>query len=484
MRKVKDAVDLTTKEKIYFKGHAKATYLSDGRNVEDALAEIPSGESSMFEAIYGETPFADLWNAHQSNKHVVVRSGKFVLSLVRADETLISFSAINNENVYSATCNSSNVWTQGAVFQVEKATNKVTSLSDKSTDTQYPSAKAVYNAIKQSGGQGGGEPSQYIKDATTSEDGNTLTLTKKDNTKVVFSPSGGGTGGGVSKEHYYDITILDQVYRVKDACANSRYVVVGALKGISLYDRLTNTQIVSDWTTNIAAVKLTSEGVYVLRGNLLEVRDFNLTILHTVDLGHSDFDKVTFTDNECYAVIDGALTRINATSEPQIVAGYESNVVFVKHAYNVGTSIVMLDSSDNKYYLSILEYTAYKSPVPNQSLVYVGTTDGNVLVKTAINTLGIISNQLILGRLYNETFSDIKIALTPLTQLLIIKSCSVIEGIIFSVATTKNFISDKVAIMNNTIYNISNPDLTSHTLCAVLGQAGNGLVTRIKVIDL
>ena len=147
MRKVKDAVDLTTTEKIYFKGHAKATYLSDGRNVEDAIAEIPSGESSMFEAIYGETPFADLWNAYQSNKHVVVRSGKFVLSLVRADETLISFSAINNENVYSATCNSSNVWTQGSVFHVEKATNKVTSLSDKSTDTQYPSAKAVYDFV-------------------------------------------------------------------------------------------------------------------------------------------------------------------------------------------------------------------------------------------------------------------------------------------------------------------------------------------------
>lgn len=39
MRKVKDAVDLTTNEKIYFKGHAKATYLSDGRNVEEALGE-------------------------------------------------------------------------------------------------------------------------------------------------------------------------------------------------------------------------------------------------------------------------------------------------------------------------------------------------------------------------------------------------------------------------------------------------------------
>ena len=48
MRKVKDAVDLSTNEKIYFKGHAKATYLSDGRNVEDALAEV---DTKIAEAI-------------------------------------------------------------------------------------------------------------------------------------------------------------------------------------------------------------------------------------------------------------------------------------------------------------------------------------------------------------------------------------------------------------------------------------------------
>ena len=40
--------------------------------------------------------------------------------------------------------------------------------------------------------QGGGEPSQYIKDASKSADGNTLTLTKKDGSIVSFSPSGGG----------------------------------------------------------------------------------------------------------------------------------------------------------------------------------------------------------------------------------------------------------------------------------------------------
>lgn len=136
----------TTQQLTELSAEVSQTYATK-EFVEDALAKIPSGESSMFEATFGETPFADLWNAYQSNKHVVVRSGKFVLSLVHADETIISFSAINNENVYSATCNSSNVWTQGNVFNVEKATNKVQSLSDKSTIDQYPSAKAVYDFV-------------------------------------------------------------------------------------------------------------------------------------------------------------------------------------------------------------------------------------------------------------------------------------------------------------------------------------------------
>lgn len=49
--------------------------------------------------------------------------------------------------------------------------------------------------ISAKGGSGGAEPDAYIKDASVS--GNTLTLTKKDDTEVVFTPSG-GSGGGIS----------------------------------------------------------------------------------------------------------------------------------------------------------------------------------------------------------------------------------------------------------------------------------------------
>lgn len=50
--------------------------------------------------------------------------------------------------------------------------------------------------ISSVGGSGGSEPEKYIKDASVS--GNTLTLTKKDDTEVVFTPSGGSGGDGSS----------------------------------------------------------------------------------------------------------------------------------------------------------------------------------------------------------------------------------------------------------------------------------------------
>lgn len=46
-RKVKDAKDLESNELIYFKGHAKATYMSDGRSVEDAINQIKAGGGTV-----------------------------------------------------------------------------------------------------------------------------------------------------------------------------------------------------------------------------------------------------------------------------------------------------------------------------------------------------------------------------------------------------------------------------------------------------
>lgn len=42
-RIIKDAKDAKSNELIYFRGHAKATYMSDGRTVEDAINSVGTG---------------------------------------------------------------------------------------------------------------------------------------------------------------------------------------------------------------------------------------------------------------------------------------------------------------------------------------------------------------------------------------------------------------------------------------------------------
>lgn len=51
MRKVKDAIDLNTGEKVYFRGHAQSTYMSDGHNVESKLSDLSSEVSELSERV-------------------------------------------------------------------------------------------------------------------------------------------------------------------------------------------------------------------------------------------------------------------------------------------------------------------------------------------------------------------------------------------------------------------------------------------------
>ena len=48
-RQIKDAKDLSTNELIYFKGHAQATYMSDGRTVEEAIYSSIGGSGGTID---------------------------------------------------------------------------------------------------------------------------------------------------------------------------------------------------------------------------------------------------------------------------------------------------------------------------------------------------------------------------------------------------------------------------------------------------
>lgn len=99
--------------------------------------------------------------------------------------------------------------------------------------------------ISSVGGSGGSEPNAYIKDASVN--GNTLTLTKKDDTEVVFTPSG-GSGGGVSgyaftsyqtftdedKLHLKEVFLNNNIHMTIDKLSVIRIVKLGMKYGFGV----------------------------------------------------------------------------------------------------------------------------------------------------------------------------------------------------------------------------------------------------------
>lgn len=68
-RKIKDAKDLETNELIYLRGHAKATYMSDGQTVEDAITNIQTGGGITTETdpIFSASPAAKITDENISS---------------------------------------------------------------------------------------------------------------------------------------------------------------------------------------------------------------------------------------------------------------------------------------------------------------------------------------------------------------------------------------------------------------------------------
>lgn len=72
-RKVKDAYDTNSNELVYFKGHAQATYMSDGTTVEDAINSKASGGSEI--KVWNKS--ADLLNVEDGTLKLLIGTGCF-----------------------------------------------------------------------------------------------------------------------------------------------------------------------------------------------------------------------------------------------------------------------------------------------------------------------------------------------------------------------------------------------------------------------
>ena len=133
----------------------------------NSVIELDAGGSSdnIFIATYNSTPHADLVTAYNSGKTIIVQEdlgsstneNKFYASLVNRTKSIspsidsFVFAAASGDALYFYECKITSgvsyTWTY-EYYVPEKASNKVTSLSSSSTNTQYPSAKCVYDELQ------------------------------------------------------------------------------------------------------------------------------------------------------------------------------------------------------------------------------------------------------------------------------------------------------------------------------------------------
>ena len=105
-----------------------------------------SGGSDLFECTYGTTTHAEIIQALNDGKLPYLKYDSRVYICFRYATTIAFVSFISSTLCYIS-LSVSNVWGTQTFYSLEFSLNKVTSISASSTDTQYPSAKCVYNAI-------------------------------------------------------------------------------------------------------------------------------------------------------------------------------------------------------------------------------------------------------------------------------------------------------------------------------------------------
>lgn len=147
--------------------------------------------------------------------------------------------------------------------------------------------------ISSVGGSGGSEPEKYIKDASVN--GNTLTLTKKDDTQVAFTPSGGSGGDGSSYTlPVADMNTLGGIKVQLEPLKNEQINKIGTPL-IYNEDVLTTAYIPKATVNYPGVVQLPSSntGLYT---NI--VGDLDIKEATTTNLGTVAFDGITIKQND------------------------------------------------------------------------------------------------------------------------------------------------------------------------------------------
>lgn len=131
---------------------SKQDTLVSGENIKtiNSTSLLGSGNidtKELFVCTYGTTTYVEVSNAISAGKLPIVVYNTNTYYYLKESVNSHIFSTMVGANHYEVKVNTLNQW-NWSTTSLEETSNKVTSISSGSTDTQYPSAKAVYNAIQ------------------------------------------------------------------------------------------------------------------------------------------------------------------------------------------------------------------------------------------------------------------------------------------------------------------------------------------------
>ena len=108
---------------------------------------LGKGGSSVFEAIYGTTTYAEIVEAVNEKKHIICFHKNRVYNLCNYQQGMDLLFTCAAAAIYTITLKvSNNSWVESQ-YDYEIAINKVTTINESSTNVKYPSAKAVYDFV-------------------------------------------------------------------------------------------------------------------------------------------------------------------------------------------------------------------------------------------------------------------------------------------------------------------------------------------------
>lgn len=120
--------------------------------LSERVDELGEGGSDIFKAIYRETTIEEVTEAYNAGKVIHCDYDGYCYTLAKFNNGTAFFAATAANYNFRIVLSPDSSWGAPEVFTLELTSNKTKTINSASTDTQYPSAKAVYEALQNVGG--------------------------------------------------------------------------------------------------------------------------------------------------------------------------------------------------------------------------------------------------------------------------------------------------------------------------------------------